>query len=44
MDKIKQLSEMYDNVEKEFQRGEISADERDIRQKEIMDTWRMIQP
>lgn len=41
---VKKLSSMYDGVEAEFQRGEISWEEKESRQQEIMQTWRVIQP
>lgn len=41
---VKKLSVMFDNVETEYQQGEISIEERDERQREIMETWRVIQP
>lgn len=41
---ISKLSEMYDGVETEYQNGEISWEEKEQRQTEIMQTWRTIQP
>lgn len=41
---VDKLSEMYDGVESEYQRGEISWEEKESRQQEIMQTWRTIQP
>ena len=41
---IKKLSEMYDCVEEEYQRGIICWEEKEERQKEIMETWRQLQP
>lgn len=41
---VKKLSSMYDCVEDEYQRGEISWEEKESRQQEIMQTWRVIQP
>ena len=41
---ITKLSEMYDGVENEYQNGEITWEEKEQRQQEIMNTWRTIQP
>jgi hypothetical protein len=41
---ISKLSEMYDGVENEYQQGEITWEEKEQRQTEIMNTWRTIQP
>lgn len=41
---INKLSQMYDGVEQEYQEGEISWEEKESRQMEIMQTWRIIQP
>lgn len=38
------LSQMYDGVEQEYQQGIISWEEKESRQNEIMQTWRIIQP
>lgn len=41
---VAQLSEMYDNVQQEYENGEITFEEMEQRQQEIMQTWRTIQP
>ena len=41
---IKQLSKMYDGIENEYQQGQITWEEKEQRQQEIMQTWRTIQP
>ena len=41
---VEQLSKMFDRVEKEYEAGEITFEEKESRQGEIMQTWRVIQP
>ena len=40
----RRLSEMYDHIEMEYQQGQISYEEKEERQQEIMQTWRTIEP
>lgn len=41
---VRELAKMYDNVEREYQEGIITWEEKESRQFEIMMTWRQIQP
>jgi hypothetical protein len=41
---VQKLSSMYDGVEDEYIRGEITFEEKEARQQEIMQTWRVVQP